>query len=100
MLTPVMYAMARDMLWRYGYLNGLFKSLGHTDAFDVKFGDVKRITFITTTTNDKTKAFAETILQFGSFVDAFGDVALGSGTILEKIDEMNDDEVMEEVADY
>jgi len=91
-LAPVMYTMARDMLWRYGYLDRLFHHLGHRDAFDVKYGDVKRIPFITKDTNADTKAFAETILRFGSFVDAFGEDDYGSGTILEEITEMDDED--------
>ena len=87
-----MYTMARDMLWRYGYLDGLFKHLSHTDAFDVKYGDVKCIPFITNTTNEETRAFAETILRFGSFVDAFGNEESGSGTILDEILEMEDED--------
>ena len=48
------------------------------DAFDVKYGDVKRIPFITKDTNADTKAFAETILRFGLFVDTFGEDDYGS----------------------
>ena len=80
------------MLWRYGFLDGLFQSLGHTYTLDVKYGHVKRIPFITKDTNADTKAFAETILRFGSFVDAFGEDDYGSGTILEEITEMDDED--------
>ena len=83
-----MYTMARDMLWRYGYLDGLFKHLGHTEGIDVEYGDVKRIPFITKDTNNETRAFAETILRFGSFVDAHGDDT--SGTVLDEILEMEE----------
>ena len=58
---------------------------------DVKYGDVKRIPFITKDTNADTKAFTETILRFGSFVDAHGD-DYGSGTILDEITEMDDED--------
>ena len=70
-LKPVMYAMARAMLWKYGYLHGLFYYLGHTDELDVKFGDVKVILKITTETDALTSAFAGTILKNGTFDDAF-----------------------------
>jgi hypothetical protein len=87
-LAPVMYTMARDMLWQYGFLDGLFQHLGHTEGFDVDYGDVKRIPFVNKETNADTKAFAETILRFGSFADAYGDEA--EGTILDEIAEMGD----------
>ena len=80
-------------------MNGLFKYLGHTNVFDIKYGDVKRIPFITSTTNDKMRVFAETIiLRFGSFVDAFGEEESGSGTILDEIREMENEDGMEDVA--
>ena len=40
-LAPVMYTLARAMLWRYGYLDKHFAVLGHTDAIDAKYGKVK-----------------------------------------------------------
>ena len=89
-LAPVMYTMARDMLWRYGFLDGLFQHLGHTDGIDVDYGDVKRIPFINKETNADTKAFAETILRFGSFVDAYGDE--DDRTALDEIEEMEDED--------
>ena len=91
-LRPVMYTMARDMLWRYGFLDRLFYHLGHTDALDVKYGDVKRIPLITKDINTNTKAFAETILRFGSFVDSYGDDDYGLGTILDEVTEMDDED--------
>ena len=41
-LAPVMYMMARDMLWSYRFLDGLFKKLGHTNEIDVDYGDIKK----------------------------------------------------------
>ena len=73
-MAPVMYMMARDMLWSYGFLDGLFKKLGHTNEIDVDYGGVKKIPFITEETHNDTRVFAETILQFGSYVDVFGEV--------------------------
>ena len=72
-LSPVMYTMTRDMLWRYGFLDGLFHHLGHTEGFDVDYGDVKQIPFVNKETNADTTELAEMILQFGSFADAYGD---------------------------
>jgi len=94
-LAPVMYTMARDMLWRYGFLDGLFHHLGHTNALDVKYGDVKRIPYITKETNADTKAFAETILRFGSFADVYVDDDYADVLLTEEI-EMEDSEGGEE----
>jgi hypothetical protein len=29
------------MLWRYGYLDGLFESLGYKDGLEINYGKVK-----------------------------------------------------------
>ena len=85
-LGPVMYTMARAMLWRYGHLDGLFAHLGHTNDIDVKYGDVKRIPKIVEGVTDvETKSFAETILRFGTFDDSFG--FDDNGSSLNDIDE-------------
>ena len=85
-LAPVMYIIARAMLWRYGFLDGLFEHLGHTNDIDIKFGDVKRISKSKEHVTDaETKIFAETILRFGTFSDSFG--TTDSVTVLSEIDE-------------
>lgn len=71
-LRPVMYTMTRAMLWRYGYLEKLFEKIGHTNAIDVKYGEVKRLPQKSIDTDNATKIFAETLLKLGSFEDAFG----------------------------
>ena len=40
-LLPVMMTAARDILWRYGYLDGLFSHLGHDGKLDIEYGKVK-----------------------------------------------------------
>ena len=74
----------------------MFEHLEHKHRIEIKLSDVKRIPFITSTTNDTTRAFAETILRFGSFVDAFGEEEAGSGTRLEEIREMEDEDDMDD----
>ena len=76
------------MLWRYGFLDGLFKHLGHTNGKDIKSGDVKRILMIQDNTDAETKAFANTILRFGTFADSFG--TSESGTELSVVQEYNE----------
>ena len=56
-LAPVMYTLARAMLWRYGYLGKHFAVLGHTDAIDVKYGKVKGLHTQTADTDAATKLF-------------------------------------------
>jgi len=62
-LVPVMYTMARSMLWRYGYLDDLFEKLGHSDTLDVSYGDIKRIPVKTARTDALTEVFANIILK-------------------------------------
>ena len=90
-LGPVMYTMARSMLWRYGYLDGLFHALGHTATLGVKYGDIKRIPVQNSHTDVITAAFANTILKLGDAAMLYGDTE--SGTMLEVILELGDDSV-------
>ena len=77
------------MLWRYGYLDGLFQHFGHTNAVDVNYGDIKRIPmYKKEVTDNTTKAFVDTILQFGSFADTFGSTK--HGTVLSVVDEVDE----------
>ena len=79
------------MLWRYGYLDGLFHALGHTATLDVKYGDIKRIPVRNLHTDVITAAFANTILKLGNDAMLYGDTE--SGTMLEVILELGDDSV-------
>ena len=72
--------MARAILWRYGYLDGLLQWLGHTEEFDIKFEEVKCIPLLTPETSMEKKTFAETIMRFGSLTNTFGTVK--GGTVL------------------
>ena len=96
-LAQVIFTMARSMLWRYGFLDGLFKNLGHTNGIDIKFGDVKRIPMIQDDTNAETKAFTNTILRFGTFADLF--VTIKLGTVLSVVREYNEVEDKDELCD-
>jgi hypothetical protein len=40
-LTPVFMRISRGMLWRYGYLDGLFESLGYKHDLEIQYGTVK-----------------------------------------------------------
>ena len=85
------------MLWRYGFLDGLVKSIGHTNGIDVKFGDVKRIPMIEDSTDAATKAFADTILKFGTFSDLFG--TSESATVLTVVREYHEVEDQDGLCD-
>ena len=90
-LAPVMYTMARSMLWRYGYLDDLFEKLGHSESLDVAYGDIKRIPVKTAGTDTLTEVFANSILKLGDVAMMYGDTE--SGTMLSVIMELQDDEV-------
>ena len=85
-LGPVMYTMARSMLWRYGYLDGLFKELGHSKDMDVDYGKIKRVPVMTNETDDMTKIFADTILKLGDHADLYGSIE--AATLLEAVEEL------------
>mgnify|MGYP000927189165 CR=1 FL=1 len=81
-----MYTMARSMLWRYGYLDGLFKELGHLKDMDVDYGKIKRVPVMTIETDDMTKIFADTILKLGDHADLYGTIE--AATFLEVVEEL------------
>ena len=89
-LGPVMYTMARSMLWKYGYLDGLFEMLGHTKDLDISYGDIKRVPQMNCETDHVTKLFADTILKLGDHADLYGTTE--SATMLEVIDEFEQDD--------
>ena len=89
-LGPVMYTMARSMLWRYGYLDGLFQKLGHSPDMNVNYGEIKRVPVMNTDTDVITKLFSETILKLGDHADLFGNVE--AATMLEVLEEFEQDD--------
>ena len=80
-LGPVMYTMARSMLWIYGYLDELFQKLDHLLDMNVDYGEIKRVS----DTDVITKLFSETILKLGDHADLFRDVE--AATMLEVLEE-------------
>ena len=46
------------MLWRHGYLDGLFEKLGHTSTMDVSYGEIKCIPILNSGTDALTECFA------------------------------------------
>ena len=85
-----MYTMARSMLWKYGYLDGLFEMLGHTKDLDISYGDIKRVPQMNCETDHVTKLFADTILKLGDHADLYGNTE--SAIMLEVIDEFEQDD--------
>ena len=88
---PVMYTMARPMLWRYGYLDGLFEKLGHTSTMDVSDGEIKRIPVLNSGTDALTECFANGILKLGDAAMLHGDTS--SGSMLDVITDLEEDVV-------
>ena len=75
-----MYTMARSMMWQYGYLDGMFETLGHTSMMNVKYGDIKRIPEKNSGTDALTQLFTNSILKPGDAAMLYGDTE--SGTML------------------
>ncbi len=40
-LLPIMYKLARGMLWRYGHLDALFHHLGYQKQIDIEYQKIK-----------------------------------------------------------
>jgi len=89
-LGPVMYTMARSMMWKYRYLDGLFEMLGHTKDLDISYGNIKRVLRMNCETDHVTKLFADTILKLGDHADMYG--ITESAIMLEVIDEFGQDD--------
>jgi len=80
--------MARSMLWKYGYLDGLFEELGHSKDMDIKYGDIKRVPQINSETDKVTKLFADTILKLGDHADLYGTIE--SATMIDIMEEFDE----------
>ena len=42
-MEPVIYSVMREMLWRFGHLDDLFKHLGHDGKLDINYCKVPRM---------------------------------------------------------
>ena len=40
-LLPIVYSLQRALLWRIGYLDGLFKQIGHDGSLNIEYGKVQ-----------------------------------------------------------
>ena len=40
-LLPVIYTLLQDMLWQFGWLDGLFEHLGHDGELNIEYSKVK-----------------------------------------------------------
>ena len=87
-MGPV-YTFACCMLWKYGYLDGLFELLGHTEGLDIKYGGIKRIPVCTTKTDKLTAVFAQTILKLGERGMVYG--TSDSTTMLDVVTELGEE---------
>ena len=67
---PVVYTLAREMLWRFGYLDGLFKHLGHDGELNIEYGKVKPMPKEKYAKAADIEAFTQTLFKFVS-VEAF-----------------------------
>ena len=85
-----MYTMARSMLWKYGYLDGLFEMLGHNKDLHISYGDIKRVPQMNCETDYVTKLFADAILKLGDHADLYGTTE--SAIVGEVIDEFEQDD--------
>ena len=79
------------MLCWYGYLDDLFKKLGHLDTLAVSYGDIKRVPVNNAGTDALTEVFANSILKLGDAAMMYGDTK--SGTLIEVMMELEDNEV-------
>ena len=76
---------------RYGSLDDLFEKLGHSDTLYVSYRDIKRIPVKPTGIDALTEVFANSILKLGDAAMMYRDTE--SGTMLEVVMELQDDEV-------
>jgi hypothetical protein len=92
-LKPILYRLARGMLWRCGYLDGLFNYLGYDDTMKIEYGKKMQMPKLKqgAELNEKINQYANTILHFANQDDL--DNILDSFDIdFESIDEEIEDD--------
>ena len=62
-LLPVLYTMGRELLWRFGFLDGLFEHLGYDGKVDIDYGKVKRMPVQEDATPQAINAYAQMLLN-------------------------------------
>jgi hypothetical protein len=55
---------SRGMLWRYGYLDSLFESLGYNDDLEINYGKVKPMPKYQNVRVSEIEKYSNTLFQF------------------------------------
>jgi len=78
-LLPVMYTLVREVLWRFGYLDGLFEHLGYDGKLKIEYGKVMPMSKAKHAKAEDLEKFAHTVFKFAP-VDMLD--------VLEEVEEM------------
>ena len=62
-LLPVMYNLLREMMWKFGHLDGLFKHIGHDGTINMKYKKIERMPIQTDVTDETIVTFANMLLS-------------------------------------
>ena len=100
-LLPIMFTVARGMLWRSGHLDLFFDSLPgqSSDLQFLEYGQILKMPHSKDVTDEYVQAFADTIVNLGTVEDIFGDVDQSLERMFEEEreeDEEREDEESEE----
>ena len=99
-IQPIFFRLARGMLWRFGYLDGLFHAMGWKDDFEnIRYGEVKRMPKYKHKEIEAMEKYANTIFKAAE-EDGFDDMLLdfldedidfGTGTGMDWLSEISEE---------
>jgi len=69
-----MYTLSREMLCRFGFLDNLFKNIGHDGELNIEYGKVQKMPKHRDTAAEEIEGFADTLFKFASPEDMLGEV--------------------------
>lgn len=73
-LLPVMYTLAREMLWRFGHMDGLFEYLGHNGDLEIEYGKVAKVPRAADVNEADVETFTKMLLRFVSADDLLDEI--------------------------
>ena len=89
-LLPVFYTFLREMLWRNGYLGGLFEHLGVDGKVNIDYGKVQKMPNNKRVSKEDIEVYGNTLFKFApreELNQLIGAVEGGLGTLHEEVEE-------------
>ena len=88
-LLPILYKLARCVLWRYGHLDGLFDHLGYEPSLNVEYGKIKRMPRVQDVSSKAIEQFSRMVIDLAEDSVLMSETEDRPLTIIHEEDEEN-----------